>query len=82
MDDYKMSALNEGQMSQESFASSIVDPSFKISKDYSEQTRGQDDVNTAMRLGILISAPMVAGVPEEIIALSEAERSGMSHLHY
>lgn len=82
MDDYKMSALNQAQMYQESFASTIVDPSFKINKDYSEQTRGQDDVNTAMRLGISISAPMVAGVPEEIIALSEAERSGKSHLHY
>lgn len=72
-----MNALNQAQMFQKSFASSIVDPSFKINKDYSEQSGGQADVNTAMRLGISISAPMVAGVPEEIIALSEAERSGM-----
>lgn len=78
MDDYKMSALNQAQMYQKSFASSIVDPSFK---DYTEQTRGQAHVNTAMRLGSSISTPLVAGVLEEIIALGEAERSGMSHLH-
>lgn len=81
MDDYKLSALNQAQMYQKTFASSIVDPSFKVNKDYSEETRGQDDFNAAMRLGISISAPMVASVPEGIIALSEAERSGMSHLH-
>lgn len=69
-------------MYQKSFASSIVDPSFQVNEDYSEQTRGQADVNTAMRLGSSISSPMVAGVPEGIIALSEAERSGMSHLQH
>lgn len=64
-----MSALNQ-------------DPSFQVNEDYSEQTRVQADVNTAMSLGSSISTPMVAGVPEGILALSEAERSGMSHLHY
>lgn len=77
-----MSALNQVQMYQKSFASLIVDPSFQVNEDYSEQTRSQADVNTAMRLGSSISTPMVAGVPEGILALSEAERSGMSHLHY
>lgn len=77
-----MSPLNQAQIYQKTYASSIVDPSFKVDKDYSEETRSQDDIDTAMRLGIAISAPMVAGVPEGIIALSEAERSGMSHLHY
>lgn len=77
-----MSALNQAQTYQKTFASSIVDPSFKVNKDHSEGTRGQDDLNTALRLGISISEPMGAGVPEGIIALSEAERSGMSHLHY
>lgn len=76
-----MSALNQVQMYQKSFAS-IVDPSFQVNEDYSEQTRVQADVSAAMRLGCSISTPMVAGVPEGIIALSEAERSGMSHLQY
>lgn len=81
MADYKMSPLNQAQMYQKTYASSIDDPSFKVDEGYSEETRSQNDVDSAMRLDIAISAPTVAGLPERIMALSEAERSGMSRLH-
>lgn len=68
-------------MYQKSYTSSIVDPSFKVDEGYSEETRSQDDVDSAMRLDTGISAPMVAGLPEGIMALSEAERSGTSRLY-
>lgn len=80
MDDYKISPLNQAQMYQKSYASSIVDPSFRVDEGYSEETRSQDDVDSTMRLDIAISASMVAGLPEGIMTLSEAERSGMSRL--
>lgn len=78
MADYKMSPLNQAQPYQKTYASSIIDPSFKVDEGYSEETRSQDDVDSAMRLDIAIPAPMVVGLPEGIMALSEAERSGTS----
>lgn len=76
-----MSLLNQARVYQKTYASSVVDPSFKVDKDYSEETRSQDDADTVMRLGIAISAPTMTGGPEGIIALSEAERSGM-HINF
>lgn len=68
-------------MLQKTYASSIVESSFKVDEGYSEETRSQNDADSAMRLDIAIPAPMVAGLPEGIMALSEAERSGTSRLH-
>lgn len=81
MTDYKMSPSNQAQMYQKPYASSIVESSFKVDEGYSEETRSQDDVDSAMKLDIAITAPMMAGLPEGIMALSEAERSGTSRLH-
>ena len=78
MDDYKISPLNLAQMYEKTFASSIVDSSFRVDEGYAEEARSQDDIDSTMRLDIAISASMVANVPEGIMALNEAERSGMS----
>lgn len=80
MTDYKTSPSKQARMHQKTYASSIVESSFKVYEGYSEETRSQDDIDSAMRLDI-ITAPMVAGLPEGITALSEAERSGTSRLH-
>ncbi len=88
MEGYKLNSLGQAQLYQKTYASPVVDSSFKVDEGYSEETRSQDDVDSAMRLDprtneiTVMRAPMVAGLPEGIMALSEAERSGMLKLSW
>ena len=59
-----------------------MDPSFKIDEGYSEDTRSQDDpdsptrADSAMEDSIPLPWSLTAGIPAQILAMSEAERSG------
>lgn len=84
MENYSRNTLNAGPIYHNNkYISTCIDPSFKVDEGYSEETRSQDDVNSPMRLDPgsnemkTIPVPMVASLPEGIMALSEAERSGM-----
>lgn len=67
---------------QPRFVSTKMDPSLKIDEGYSEDARSQDDPDSPMRLdamsdGVLSQSwSVAAGIPAQIMALSEAERSG------
>ncbi|KAL8727827.1 MAG: hypothetical protein Q9181_005571, partial [Wetmoreana brouardii] len=67
---------------QPRFVPSKMDASLKIDEGYSEDTRSQDDLDSPMRLdsmgdGNLSQAwSSAAGVPHQIMSLSEMERSG------
>ena len=63
-------------------------PSFRIDEGYSEDTRSQTGSETAgdanMRSDQMVNAPtpgQLLGLPDWIMALSEADRSGQSLLH-
>lgn len=83
MENYSTNTLNPGPIYHKKYLSPCVDPSFKVDEGYSEETRSQDDVDSPMRLDSgsdemkTIPVPMVASLPEGIMALNEAERSGM-----
>lgn len=83
MENYSTNTFNPGPIYHKNYLSPCVDPSFKVDEGYSEETRSQDDVDSPMRLDSAsnemktIPVPMVASLPEGIMALNEAERSGM-----
>ena len=61
-----------------------MDPSFKVDEGYSEDTRSQDGLESPMRVEAaapetIMPAPVIASLPEGIMALNEAERSGRTH---
>ncbi|KAI4242492.1 MAG: hypothetical protein LQ352_007229, partial [Teloschistes flavicans] len=66
---------------QPRFVPSKVDPLLKIDEGYSEDTRSQDDPDSPMRLDTLSDGNLpqswssTAGVPHQIMMLTEAERS-------
>ena len=68
---------------QGNYLSPRSDSSFKVDEGYSEDTRSQDDNESPMKIEpgaeemVPIQVPMVGGLPQEIMALSEVERSGM-----
>ncbi len=82
MGDYSM-LLNQVRLYQPGFATSKMDSSFKLDEGYSEETRSQDDSDSPMRFESVsdetVSVPLNAppALPPAILALSEAERSGM-----
>ena len=59
-------------------ATSVIDAPFKVDEGYSEETRSQEDGDSAM--GMEMSANnlnvLSVGLPDVILTLSEAERSG------
>lgn len=83
MDSYSKNTLNPGPTYHMNYLALGVDPSFKVDEGYSEDTRSQDDVDSPMRLDPgnnemrTMPMPMVASLPEGIMALNEVERSGM-----
>lgn len=83
MENYSINTLNSGPLYHKNYLSPCVDLSFKVDEGYSEETRSQDDVDCPMRLDSgsneskTMPAPVGASLPEGIMALNEAERSGM-----
>ena len=59
-----------------------MDATLKIDEGYSEDTRSQDDTDSPMRMDSMGDGALsqtwssAAGVPHQIMSLSEAERSG------
>ena len=75
-----MNPLHLDQHYQIRFGPSMAS-AFKVDEGYSEDTRSQDDVDSAMRIepgshSIATHSGIVASMPEGIMALNEAERSG------
>lgn len=78
-----MSMIEQARLYPRDFASLKVDQSFKVDEGYSEDTRSLDDHEFSTKLDqghaeTAIPVSMMAGLPEGIMALSEAERSGKS----
>lgn len=77
-----MSLMHPAQLYPRPFTASKIDSSFKVDEGYSEDTRSQDDMDSPnIKLEIrasdaIMAVPMMAGLPDGIMALSEAERSG------
>lgn len=77
-----MSLMHPAQLYPRPFTTSKIDSSFKVDEGYSEDTRSQDDMDSSnIKLEIraseaIMAVPMMAGLPDGIMALSEAERSG------
>ena len=65
------------------YSTATTNAPFKIDEGYSEDTRSQDDEDSALgiepRLGepMTMAPPSNAGLPENVLTLSEAERSGI-----
>lgn len=77
-----MNLIEQARLYPRDFASLNVDPSFRVDEGYSEDTRSPDDHDFSIKLEpgtteTTIPVPMMVGVPEGIMALSEAERSGI-----
>lgn len=83
MENYSIDTLNPAPIYHKKYLSPCLDPSFKVDEGYSEETRSQDDVDSPMRLDPgnnemkMTPVPMIASLPEGVMALNEAERSGM-----
>lgn len=67
---------------QARFIHSKMDPSLRIDEGYSEEARSQDDPDSPMRLDTISEGALLqpwsvpGGIPSQIMALSETERSG------
>ncbi len=77
-----MSLMDQARLYQGNVRSCELVPAFKVDEGYSEDTRSQDDVDLPAKYELMaadMAMPirMLAGLPEGIMALSEAERSGM-----
>lgn len=82
MEDLSMSLMDQARLYQGNARPCGIVPAFKVDEGYSEDTRSQDDVDSPARFDLMvadttISMRMLSGLPEGIMALSEAERSGM-----
>lgn len=70
---------------QPRFATTKMDPSLKIDEGYSEDARSLDDPESPMGLDTVSECALsqswsvAAGIPPQIMALNEAERSGTSN---
>ncbi len=75
--------LNLTRTYQPAFATSKMDTSFKVDEGYSEESRSQDDLDSPMRSESISDETVTVPIndpptlPPAILALSEAERSGM-----
>ena len=83
MEDYPLNLLNPARLYQPSFHATSMESSFKLDEGYSEEVRSQDGSESSMRLGsrtgdMLEGAnPVVAELANGLLALNEADRSGM-----
>ena len=82
MEHLSTSFVDQARLYQGNARSCDILPAFKVDEGYSEENRSQDDVDSATKFDLLATSPhppvrMLAGLPEGIMALSEAERSGM-----
>lgn len=77
-----MSLMDQARLYQGNVSSCEIVPAFKVDEGYSEDNRSQDDVDSPAKFELLatgtnMSVRMLSSLPEGIMALSEAERSGM-----
>lgn len=82
MEDLSMSLMDQARLYQGKARSCEIVPAFKVDEGYSEDNRSQDDVDSPAKFDLLATSThmpvrMLASLPEEIMALSEAERSGV-----
>jgi hypothetical protein len=82
MEDLSMSLMDQARVYQGNARPCGIVPAFKVDEGYSEDTRSQDDVDSPIRFDGMTAdtampMQMLAGLPEGIMALNEAERSGM-----
>lgn len=82
MEDLSMSLMDQARLYQGSARSCEIVPAFKVDEGYSEDNRSQDDADSPAKFELLATSThmpvrMLASLPEGIMALSEAERSGM-----
>lgn len=87
MDNYQSSLYTEAHMFRSRCPDPSMDTSFKVDEGYSEETRSHDGINTPTDLDLghadISSAAIssMAGLPEWVLTLNEAERSGtITHL--
>ncbi|KAI4215858.1 MAG: hypothetical protein LQ351_001846 [Letrouitia transgressa] len=75
------SVLSQAQYLSQPLMTPKMDPSFKIDEGYSEDARSQDDPDSPMKMessvADIFSSPWAMGgsIPEQILALSESDRS-------
>lgn len=85
MENYQTSIYPDAHMFRSRCPDPPMDTSFKVDEGYSEETRSQDGINTPNDLDLghadIASAAIssMAGLPEWVLTLNEAERSGMLH---
>ncbi len=77
-----MSLMDQARLYQGNVRPCEIVPAFKVDEGYSEDTRSQDEVDLpakyeSMAAEMAMPIHMLAGLPEGIMTLSEAERSGM-----
>lgn len=77
-----MSLMDQARLYQGKARSCDIVPTFKVDEGYSEDNRSQDDVDSSAKFELLATSThmpvqMLPSLPGEIMALSEAERSGM-----
>ena len=84
MEDLSMSLMDQARLYQRNARPCEVVSAFKVDEGYSEDNRSQDDADSPTNFELMATDPnmparMLAGLPEGIMALSEAERSGKLH---
>lgn len=77
-----MSLMDQARLYHGNIRPCEIMPAFKVDEGYSEDNRSQDDADSPAKFEVMASdmnrpTRMLAGLPEGIMALSEAERSGM-----
>ena len=76
-----MSLKDQARLYQGNIRPCEIVPAFKVDEGYSEDNRSQEDVDSPAKSEVtaadtIMPVRMLAGLPEGIMALSEAERSG------
>lgn len=84
MNGFLIDVMDSDRLFTKKAGSSRMDPSFKVDEGYSEDTRSQDGLESPMRVEAaapeqVMPAPVVASLPEGIMALNEVERSGRAY---
>lgn len=77
-----MSLMDQARLYQGTIRPCEIVPAFRVDEGYSEDNRSQEDVDSPAKFEVMATdtimpVRMLAGLPEGIMALSEAERSGM-----
>ena len=84
MDSFRGNIVKSTQICTPPCPASAMEPSFKLDEGYSEDTRSQEELDSQMimdeRAGDIMPLPMplVQNLPDFVLALSEAERTGMT----